>query len=203
MSTIKNEKDQKKVEDPINVDQIELREKKSKSRSRKPRGSKTTSQTKNSVAPRVPPKDTDRRNNIIIVRQSLRFKTLVIKVKNILKNQFDSVELHAVDDQSFLTISLVTQCLMKYKYVTMARLKTKTVQTRTDIGNNFAGKDADDYDADPRIILQPKLVVHLKKTPEFDTIYDDFEAIYKKVAEEHKDEIEIHDANVKEDPPAE
>ena len=192
------------MEDPVSVDQIELQEQKSKSRSRKPRSSKTTSQPKNPDAPsRVPPKDTDRRNNIIIVRQSLRFKTLVIKVKNILKNQFDTVELHAVDDQSFLTISLVTQCLMKYKYVTLARLKTKTVQTRTDIGNNFAGKDADDYDADPRIILQPKLVVHLKKTPDFDAIYDDFEAIYQKVAAEHKDEIEIHDANVKEENPAE
>ena len=185
------------------MDEIELQEK--KSRSRKPRSSKTTDpRPKNSFAPpsRVPPKDTDRRNNIIIVRQSLRFKTLVIKVKNILKNQFDTVELHAVDDQSFLTISLVTQCLMKYKYVTLARLKTKTVQTRTDIGNNFAGKDADDYDADPRIILQPKLVVHLKKTSDFDAIYDDFEAIYQKVAAEHKDEIEIHDANVKEENPA-
>ena len=36
-------------------------------------------------------------------------------------------------------------------------------------------------DFDPRVILQPKLVVHLKKTAEFDSIYDDFEAIFKKV----------------------
>ena len=37
--------------------------------------------------------------------------------------------------------------------------------------------------------MQPKLVVHLQKTPDFDSIYDDFEAIFKKVQEEHADDI--------------
>lgn len=69
-----------------------------------------------------------RRHNVILVRQNVKFKTLVIQTKNLLKNQFDTVELHGLDDASYLTISLVAQCLMKYKYVNLARLKTKTVQ---------------------------------------------------------------------------
>ena len=68
-----------------------------------------------------------RRNNVLIVRQNTRFKTLVILAKNLLKSQFDSIELHGVDEQSYLTVSLVAQCLMKYRYVEMTRLKTKTV----------------------------------------------------------------------------
>ena len=114
----------------------------------------------------------ERRNNVIIVRQNIRFKTLVILAKNMLKSQFDSIELHGVDDQSYLTVSLVTQCLMKYKYVTMERLKTKTVQAMD--GPKTFGKEAS-HDADLRVVLQPRLVVHLKKTPEFDSIFDEFE----------------------------
>ena len=41
--------------------------------------------------------------------------------------------------------------------------------------------------------MQPKLVVHLQKTPDFDSIYDDFEAIFKKVQEEHADDIKAID----------
>ena len=48
-----------------------------------------------------------RRNNVVIVRENTRFKTLVILAKNLLRDQFDSIELHGVDDQSYLTISLV------------------------------------------------------------------------------------------------
>ena len=70
-----------------------------------------------------------KQHNVIIVRRTTRFKTLVIQTKNLLKNRFDTIELHGVDDQSFLTVSLVAQCLLKYKYVTLARLKTKTHQT--------------------------------------------------------------------------
>ena len=64
-----------------------------------------------------------------MVNRSYNFKSLVHKTKNLLKNSFEFVELHAVDDRSYLTISLVSQTLMKYKYVTLTRLKTKTHQT--------------------------------------------------------------------------
>ena len=50
----------------------------------------------------------ERRNNVIIVRENNRFKTLVILSKNMLKSQFNSIELHGVDEQSYLTVSLVT-----------------------------------------------------------------------------------------------
>ena len=51
--------------------------------------------------------------------------------------------------------------------------------------------------------MQPKLVVHLAKTPEFDTIYDDFEENFKRAQEEVKDDIKaveesiIHNPNDK------
>ena len=73
-----------------------------------------------------------RRHNVIIVRKTTSFKTLVMTAKNILKNHFDTIELHAVDEASYVTITLVAQCLMKYKYVTLSRLKTKTVQILED-----------------------------------------------------------------------
>ena len=119
-----------------------------------------------------------RRHNIIVVRKTMLFKTLVIQTKNLLKNQFDTIELHGVDDQSYLTISLVANCLIKYKYVTVTRIKTKTVQVPDDEKQKNAK-------------LQPRLVVHLTKTAEFDSIYDDFEAVFKKVAEEHEEDIAI------------
>ena len=119
-----------------------------------------------------------RRHNIIVVRKSMLFKTLVIQTKNLLKNQFDTIELHGVDDQSYLTVSLVANCLIKYKYVTVTRMKTKTVQIPDDEQEKYAK-------------LQPRLIVHLTKTPEFDSIYDDFESVFKKVAEEHEEDIAI------------
>lgn len=123
---------------------------------------------------------------MIIVRRTTFFKTLVIQTKNLLKNRFDTIELHGVDDQSFLTVSLVAQCLLKYKYVTLSRLKTKTHQTYLKRDD---AKNAKDDDFDSRVILQPKLVVHLTKTPEFDSIYDDFESAFKKIQEEHAEDI--------------
>ena len=107
-----------------------------------------------------------KQHNVIIVRKTANFKTLVVQTKNLLKNQFDSVELHGVDDESFLTVSLVAQCLLKYKYVTLTRLKTKTHQT---ILKRDDAKNGKDEDPDNRVILQPKLVVHLSKTVDFDS----------------------------------
>jgi len=85
---------------------------------------------------------------------------------------------------------------MKYKYVSLERLKTKTHQTWFKRDEDAKrGKEARAMDdADSRIILQPKLVMHLQKTPDFDKIYDEFEALYsKKFEEEHKEEIELND----------
>ena len=138
-----------------------------------------------------------KQHNVIIVRKTTRFKSLVIQTKNLLKNRFETIELHGVDDQSFLTISLVAQCLLKYKYVTLSRLKTKTHQTILK-RDDEKKPSKDDNDADNRVILQPKLVVHLTKTPDFDSIYDDFEAAFKKIQEEHAEDIsEIEKSAVK------
>jgi len=125
-----------------------------------------------------------RKHNVIIVRKNTTFKTLVIMAKNLLKKQFDTIELHAIDEQSYLTITLVSQCLLKYKYVTLARLKTKTVQIYDEEDGNR--KHHDDHTAK----LQPRLIVHLTKTKDFDDIYDDFEAKFKKMLEEHQEDIE-------------
>jgi len=154
---------------------------------------------------RAPRPFREKRHNVLVVRQGMKFRTLVIQAKNMLKNQFDSVELHGVDDQSYLTITLVTQCLLKYKYVSLSRLKTKTHQTWYKKENDAPrGKDAKSKaamdDADSRIILQPKLVMHLKKSADFDKIYDDFEALHKKnFEEEHKEEIEMNDKEAADD----
>lgn len=118
---------------------------------------------------------------MVIVRKTTAFKTLVIMAKNLLKKQFETIELHAVDDQSYLTVTLVAQCLMKYKYVTLSRIKTKTVQTIEE-----ESKRGPEH----MTRLQPRLVLHLTKTQEFDSIYEDFENKYKKMVEEHKDDIE-------------
>jgi len=40
----------------------------------------------------------ERRHNVLIVRQGMKFRTLVIQAKNMLKNQFETIELHGVDD---------------------------------------------------------------------------------------------------------
>tara|TARA_B110000285_G_C14860117_1_gene484142 strand:+ start:411 stop:701 length:291 start_codon:yes stop_codon:yes gene_type:complete len=76
---------------------------------------------------------------------------------------------------------------MKYKYVTMERLKTKTVQAMD--GPRTFGKEMPN-DADQRVVLQPRLVVHLKKTPEFDSIFDEFESVFNKEMDAVKDEID-------------
>ena len=152
-----------------------------------------------------------KRHNVMIVRNTIRFKTLVIQAKNLLKNQFNSIELHAVDDESYLTITLVAQCLLKYGYVDITRVKTKTHQTwdKQDFQKN-KGKDSknastsiykpsnhqkDIEDADAKIVLQPKLVIHLTKCDQFDSIYDKFEENYKKAEEDHAEEIAIAEKN--------
>ena len=48
-----------------------------------------------------------RKHNVIVVRKDQSFKNIVYRAKAILKNQFDSVELHGVDARSYLTVLLV------------------------------------------------------------------------------------------------
>ena len=78
--------------------------------------------------------------------------------------------------------------MLKYKYVTVSRLKTKTVQTQ------------DDPKLDSYVKLQPRLIIHLTKTPDFNKIYDDFEAVFQKVVEDHQEDANETIANA---PPAE
>lgn len=160
--------------------------------------SKSEVENKETSVPTEVPSKTDttakkhfvKQHNVIIVRKTQNFKSLVVQSKNLLKNQFESIELHGVDDESFLTVSLVAQCLLRYKYVTMTRLKTKTHQTMLRNSDSKPSTTIDEDIDQNRVILQPKLVVHLKKTPEFDTIYDDFEAAFKKMKEEHEEDIQ-------------
>ena len=120
-----------------------------------------------------------------------------------MKNQYETIELHAIDDQSYLTASLAAQCLLKYKYVDITRLKTKTVQALDDIQEKGAkGKKKGDGELpEKRVVLQPRLVVHLKKTPQFDEIFDNFEKIMKKAEEEHAEELAEQEQHVEEPVP--
>ena len=127
---------------------------------------------------------------MVLVKKTLNFKTLVAITKNMMKNQYDTIELHGVDDQSYVTVSLVSQCLIKHKYVEITRLKTKTVQAMDEVpekGGRYKKKQ--DADPDLRVVLQPRLVVHLKKTPQFDESYENFEKILKNVEEEHAEDL--------------
>ena len=54
-------------------------------------------------------------------------------------------------------------------------MKTKTVQIHDDDDNSA------NYSR-----LQPRLIIHLTKTKEFDTIYDEFEAVFQKVVDDHQ-----------------
>ena len=101
--------------------------------------------------------------------------------KTMLKTQFDTIELHAVDDKSYLTIILVTQCLKKYGYVTLSRMKTKTVQIVEEEQRNHNAR------------LQPRLVVHLTKTADFESIYGSFESQFNKMLDEHKEDIDVNE----------
>jgi len=71
------------------------------------------------------------------------------------KNNFDVVQLHGAGNTCVVSIARVVNTLTKRKYVAVARIKTGTIQGRegTKIG---------------------KFIVHLTKTDEFETIYDEF-----------------------------
>ena len=60
-------------------------------------------------------------------------------------------------------------------------MKTKTVQI-------YGEEERKNNDEHTR--LQPRLIVHLTKTKEFDDIYDDFETKFNKMVEEHKEDID-------------
>ena len=151
---------------------------------------KPDTQRKSKSRPRPEKSDKvwERKHNVVIVRSSLKFRSLVFLAKNMLRKQFDTIELHAIDDYSYSTAVLAAQCLMKHKYVTMTRLKTKTVQTLQT--------EEKEGDIDKFTRLQPRLVVHLTKTAEFDSIYDDFENRFKQMVEAHDKDIAESEAPV-------
>lgn len=189
--SIWGKKDAAKEEKPAAKDaKTKTSKSKSKSRSRQRPAEKVEKVEKAEVKQkREYYADKIRKHNVMIVRKNTLFKTLVVTAKNLLKKQFDTIELHAVDEASYLTITLVAQCLMKYKYVTLSRIKTKTVQT-------LEVEEKKEGDVDHFTRLQPRLVMHLTKTKEFDSIYDDFESQFKKMVEEHKEDIEDSEAQV-------
>ena len=121
--------------------------------------------------------------NVIIVRRSLPFRPLLAITKNLLKDKFDTVELHGVDSESFVTVMIASNVLTKYGYCTLTRLKTKTHQA----------KAADD---DSRVVLRPKLVVHLTKTAAFDQIHHDFEEKMSKAQEEAHEDLHAVEISV-------
>ena len=67
--------------------------------------------------------------NVLVVRRDTHFRTLINKVKDILRNESDNIEMQAVDDASYETVSSVAECLLNYKYVTLRQLNTQTHHT--------------------------------------------------------------------------
>lgn len=64
--------------------------------------------------------------------------------------------MHGVGERNIFNAFKVTEVLMRHKYAEISRIKTKRV-----VG--FSGK------------WQAKIVIHLKKTAEFDTVFANFE----------------------------
>ena len=82
----------------------------------------------------------------------------VYLIKQILHNEkgFEDVEIHAIGDNNIMTAARVVDMLTRFNYVTMSRLKTKSITRATD-----------------RTI---KLIFHLKRTSEFERLYLAFQA---------------------------
>ena len=129
-------------------------------------------------------KPTMEQHNVIIVRRNFPFKALAAKVKSLLREKFEEIELHAVDTEAFLSLTIAANVLQKYGYCTISRLKTKTHQAR------------ESEDSDARVVLRPKLVCHLKKTAEFDSIFDEFETRMKAATEEAKEDLHAVETSV-------
>ena len=108
--------------------------------------------------------------NVMVVRQATSFRTLINNVKKMLREQSHTIELQAVDDESYATVSQVSECLLDYKYVTLNRLNKETHHTPMKKVMTTAADCAD-----VEMEEKPKLVIHLTKTEDFDEIYDGFE----------------------------
>ena len=68
------------------------------------------------------------------------------------------MQLHGAGDICISTIAKVVSLLTRLKYVTVSRIKTGSI----------AGRDGS------KVV---KLIVHLTKTPEFETMYEQFELV--------------------------
>ena len=84
------------------------------------------------------------------------------------KNEHEELELHGAGDKSITSLASAVATLTKYKYVVVTRLKTKTLHGREE--------------------KMGKLIVHLKKAPDFDEIYKQFEAERAEKAEKRNQE---------------
>lgn len=72
-------------------------------------------------------------------------------------DKFDTIEIHGAGDKGINTLSKAVGILTKYHYATITRIKTKTL----------SGRDS----------KVGKLIMHLAKSPDFEDVYQGFEAI--------------------------
>ena len=102
---------------------------------------------------------------MIFLRQDRGVKFYIYLVKQLLHNHdFTFVELHGAGESNIFNSIKVTEVLTKYNYVTMTRIKTKTLFKSSQ--------------------KAAKIVIVLSKTTEFDRIYQEFEENKAKRSEE-------------------
>ena len=98
-----------------------------------------------------------------------------------LRNEADNIEMQAVDDASYETVSNVAECLLNYQYVTLRNLNTGT--HLSPMKKSVQAPQAAETE-DVEMEEKPKLVIHLAKASDFDKIYDEFEDAQKAMAQE-------------------
>ncbi|CDW85305.1 UNKNOWN [Stylonychia lemnae] len=100
----------------------------------------------------------DEASNIIQLRQERGVKFYIRLVKSLMKHKgFDTVELHGTGDAYIFDAVKITEVLLRYSYVTISRMKTKTI-----------------FQGDRRAA---KIVIQLTKSADFEELYDKFQEI--------------------------
>lgn len=98
----------------------------------------------------------DHPENVIVVQPGRLSKFYVFLVKEMFFNEkHELLELHAVGNDCILSLSMAVEKISRFGYAEVAKIKTKTV-----IVENYA-----------RV---PKLIVHLRKTSQFEERYTKF-----------------------------
>ena len=96
------------------------------------------------------------KSNLVMVSGKRPASFYIYLVKQLFLNEkYDMVELHGAGDRCINSAIKVVGVLVKYRYVTITRLKTKTL-------NGREGKVG-------------KIIIHLAKTHDFEEIYKKFE----------------------------